>query len=61
MYHARELAISMRAEAIAVGADGILGVKLTIKRLEWDADLLEFIAFGTGVVHGVGAPRLPRA
>jgi uncharacterized protein YbjQ (UPF0145 family) len=55
MYHARELAMSrMRAEATAMGADGIVGVKLTIKRLEWDAQLLEFIAIGTGVVHGEG-------
>jgi uncharacterized protein YbjQ (UPF0145 family) len=55
MYHARELAMSrMRAEATAMGADGIVGVKLTIKRLEWDANLLEFIALGTGVVHGDG-------
>src|SRR5271166_890875 len=52
MYHARELAMSrMRAEATAMQADGIVGVKLTIKRLEWDAHLLEFIAIGTGVYH----------
>jgi uncharacterized protein YbjQ (UPF0145 family) len=55
MYHARELALTrMRAEASAMGADGIVGVKLTIKRLEWDEHLLEFIALGTGVVHGAG-------
>jgi uncharacterized protein YbjQ (UPF0145 family) len=55
MYHARELAMSrMRAEATAIAADGIVGVKLTIKRLEWDQRLLEFIAIGTGVVHGEG-------
>ena len=55
MYHARELAMSrMRAEATAMKADGIVGVKLTIKRLEWDDQLLEFIAIGTGVVHGEG-------
>jgi uncharacterized protein YbjQ (UPF0145 family) len=55
MYHARELAMSrMRAEATAMDADGIVGVKLTIKRLEWDEHLLEFIAIGTGVVHGEG-------
>ena len=55
MYHARELAMArMRAEATAMGADGIVGVKLTIKRLEWDEHLLEFIAIGTGVVHGDG-------
>jgi uncharacterized protein YbjQ (UPF0145 family) len=55
MYHARELAMTrMRAEATQMGADGIVGVKLTIRRLEWDANLLEFIAIGTGVVHGEG-------
>jgi uncharacterized protein YbjQ (UPF0145 family) len=55
MYHARELAMErMRAEAKAMGADGIVGVKLTIKRMEWDAHMLEFIAIGTGVVHGQG-------
>jgi uncharacterized protein YbjQ (UPF0145 family) len=55
MYHARELAMTrMRAEATAMGADGIVGVKLTIKRMEWDEHLLEFIAIGTGVVHGDG-------
>ena len=55
MYHARELAMSrMRAEAAAMNADGIVGVKLTIKRLEFDEHLLEFIAIGTGVVHGAG-------
>lgn len=55
MYHARELAMTrMRAEATAMGADGIVGVKLTIKRLEWDEHLLEFIAIGPGVVHGAG-------
>lgn len=55
MYHARELAMArMRAEATAMGADGIVGVKLTIKRLEWDEHMLEFVAIGTGVVHGQG-------
>jgi uncharacterized protein YbjQ (UPF0145 family) len=55
MYHARELAMSrMKAEATAMQADGIVGVKLTIKRMEWDPHVLEFIAIGTGVVHGEG-------
>ena len=55
MYHARELAMDrMRSEATAMGADGIVGVQLTIKRLEWDRNLLEFLAIGTGVVHGKG-------
>jgi uncharacterized protein YbjQ (UPF0145 family) len=55
MYNARELAMSrMRAEAAAMGADGIVGVKLKINRLAWDTNLLEFIALGTGVVHAAG-------
>src|SRR5476649_1357593 len=55
MYQARELGMTrMRGEASAMGADGIVGVKHTIKRLEWDDQLLEFIAIGTGVVHGQG-------
>lgn len=55
MYHARELAMSrMRAEAKEMGADGVVGVKLTIKRMDWDEHLLEFIAIGTGVVHAAG-------
>lgn len=55
MYHARELAMSrMRAEAKDMGADGIVGVVLTVKRLEWDKDILEFVAIGTGVVHAAG-------
>jgi len=57
MYEARELAMErMRTEASAMGADGIVGVKLTVKRMEWDQNLLEFIAIGTGVVHGEGHP-----
>jgi uncharacterized protein YbjQ (UPF0145 family) len=55
MYHARELAMSrMRAEAKSMGADGIVGVKLTIKRMEWDRHMMEFMALGTGVVHAAG-------
>ena len=55
MYHARELAMTrMRAEASAMQADGIVSVALTIKRIEWDQNLLEFIAIGTGVVHAGG-------
>jgi uncharacterized protein YbjQ (UPF0145 family) len=57
MYHARELAMSrMREEAGEMGADGIVGVKLTVKRLEWSSDILEFMAIGTGVVHAQGHP-----
>lgn len=52
MYKARELAMArMRKEAETMGADGIVGVKLTVKPLEFDRNILEFIAFGTGVIH----------
>jgi uncharacterized protein YbjQ (UPF0145 family) len=55
MYEARALAMErMRAEAQNMGADGIVGVRLTVKRLEWDAKVLEFVAIGTGIVHGKG-------
>jgi uncharacterized protein YbjQ (UPF0145 family) len=55
MYEARELAMTrMREEAKSMGADGIVGVDLTVKRLEWDGDVLEFMAIGTGVVHAKG-------
>ena len=57
MYEARELAMSrMREEAGDMGADGIVGVELTVKRLEWDEHILEFMAIGTGVVHAKGHP-----
>jgi len=56
MYHARELAMSrMREEAFVAGTDGVVGVRLTVKRVEWDPHVLEFVAIGTGVVHGKGA------
>src|ERR1700759_5099696 len=55
MYHARELAMTrMEEEADALGADGIVGVRLDIGRYEWGADLAEFIAVGTAVRHRGG-------
>ena len=52
MYHARELAMArMREEARAMGADGVVGVRLTVKRLPWDDKVLEFVAIGTGIVR----------
>ena len=51
MYHARELAMSrMEEEAQALGADGVVGVRLEVGRYEWGEDLAEFIAIGTAVV-----------
>ncbi|HEY5223324.1 MAG TPA: heavy metal-binding domain-containing protein [Microbacteriaceae bacterium] len=50
MYHARELAMTrMEAEADALGADGIVGVRLEIEFKEYGNDLAEFIAVGTAV------------
>jgi uncharacterized protein YbjQ (UPF0145 family) len=55
MYHARELAMTrMEEEADQLGADGIVGVRLTIGRYDWGADLAEFIAVGTAVRHRDG-------
>lgn len=51
MYHARELAMTrMEAEADALGADGVVGVRLEIEFKEYGNDLAEFIAIGTAVV-----------
>ncbi len=55
LYHARELAMArMEAEADALAADGIIGVRLEVKRHAWGENVLEFIAVGTAVVHGAG-------
>ncbi len=55
MYHARDLAMTrMEEEADQLGADGIVGVRLTIGRYDWGADLAEFIAVGTAVRHRGG-------
>lgn len=52
MYHARELAMSrMDAEATALGADGVTGVRLTVRQLAWGENLAEFLAIGTAVRH----------
>lgn len=57
MYDARELAMNrMRTEAQDMGADGIVGVRLEVKRLEWDRRVLEFVAIGTGIVHAQSHP-----
>ncbi|HEU5420867.1 MAG TPA: heavy metal-binding domain-containing protein [Streptosporangiaceae bacterium] len=50
MYHARELAMTrMEAEAKALGADGVVGVRLDVEMKEFGADIAEFIAVGTAV------------
>lgn len=50
MYAARELAMSrMEAEADAMKADGIVGVRLNVGFYEWGENLAEFVAVGTAV------------
>ena len=52
MYHARELAMTrMEEEAHALGADGIVGVRLEVTHKEWGKHIAEFVAIGTAVVH----------
>lgn len=50
MYHARELAMTrMEEEADALGADGIVGVRLEVTRYAWGAEMAEFMAVGTAI------------
>ncbi|MGI8881998.1 MAG: heavy metal-binding domain-containing protein [Jatrophihabitans sp.] len=50
MYHARELAMTrMEAEAHALGADGIVGVRLHVRPQSWGSGIAEFVAIGTAV------------
>ena len=56
MYHARELAMTrMEAEADALHADGIVGVRLDVELKEFGNDIAEFIAVGTAVKAEEGA------
>jgi uncharacterized protein YbjQ (UPF0145 family) len=57
MYHARELAMTrMEEEANALGADGIVGVRLEVTRHEWGQSLAEFVAIGTAIRSRSGQP-----
>jgi uncharacterized protein YbjQ (UPF0145 family) len=57
MYHARELAMKrIEAEADQLGADGIVGVRLTVEAKEFGKDLAEFTAIGTAVKADRPAP-----
>ena len=59
--HARALAMGrMEREAAALGAHGVVGVRLTTKGYEGSSDLLEFTAIGTAVrVRGAPPPARP--
>jgi uncharacterized protein YbjQ (UPF0145 family) len=50
MSRARELAmIRMRKEAMALGADGVVGVRLDTQTHDFGPDIAEFVAIGTAV------------
>ena len=58
LYHARELAMArMEEEADVLRADGIIGVRLEVKRHLWGENLIEFMALGTAVRHRDGKPH----
>src|SRR2546421_3043149 len=60
LYEARDLALGrMRQEAAALGAHGVVGVRLEHKAYEWGSNLLDFTAIGTAV-RLPGAAPLPR-
>jgi uncharacterized protein YbjQ (UPF0145 family) len=55
LYHARELAMArMEEEADALGADGIIGVRLTVNLHAWGEHVCEFLAIGTAIRHKGG-------
>jgi uncharacterized protein YbjQ (UPF0145 family) len=50
MYRCRELAMArMETEAAALGADGVIGVRIRSLNYPFAADVLEFVAVGTAV------------
>jgi uncharacterized protein YbjQ (UPF0145 family) len=57
-YSARHLAMNRLAqEAKLLGADGVVGVRLTQQAYDWGTSLIEFAAVGTAV-RRIGAPPL---
>ena len=60
MYEARELAMErMQDEATAVGADGVVGVRVHEGPYGWGSHVIEFFALGTAVSRiGEGAPEV---
>jgi uncharacterized protein YbjQ (UPF0145 family) len=64
LYDARELAMErMQAEAISLGAAGVVGTQIHEKNHGWGSHVIEFFSVGTAVVpiadtHEVPAPAL---
>jgi len=62
LYHSRELAMArMEEEADALGADGIVAVRLDVTLHAWGKNVAEFIAVGTAVRHRGGGQFRNRA
>ncbi|MGZ3455978.1 MAG: heavy metal-binding domain-containing protein [Polyangiales bacterium] len=52
LYQSRELAmVRMEEEADALGADGIVAVRLAVNIHSWGTNVIEFVAIGTAVKH----------
>jgi uncharacterized protein YbjQ (UPF0145 family) len=64
LYDARELAMErMQAEAISLGAQGVVGTQISERSHGWGSHVIEFFAVGTAVIsisdtHEVPAPSL---
>lgn len=64
LYDARELAMErMQAEAISLGAQGVVGAQIHERSHGWGSHIIEFFAVGTAVIsisdtHEVPAPAL---
>ncbi len=55
LYHSRELALGrLEEEAEALGADGVVAVRLEVNLHAWGNNVAEFIAVGTAVRHREG-------
>src|SRR5664280_452008 len=61
MYNARELAMTrMAEEALELGADGVVGVRLEEKSHQWGSHTIEFLSLGTAVAKTSDEVTLPR-
>ena len=62
LYDARELAMSrMQAEAKALSAQGIVGVRIDEHRHSWRGRAIEFVAVGTAITRDGPPIRLDPA
>ena len=64
LYDARELAMErMQAEAISLGAQGVVGTQINERSHGWGSHIIEFFAVGTAVIsisddHKIPPPSL---